>query len=108
MIILVALVLAILTTAVVLLPFFRQGSHPISTVTDEKSQELLFKRDTTYSVLKELEFDYQSGILNEEDYHVLEAKYKRKGVSILKEINNLPKDTETDATREKPGSSPTR
>ena len=90
MTILVALVLTLLTFSVVILPFFRQRLRSIYAVTDEKSQELLFKRDTTYAMLKELEFDYQSGTLTEEDYRDLEDRYKRKGVSILKGIDSLP------------------
>ena len=40
-------------------------------------------------MLKELEFDYQSGILTEEDYRDLEKRYKRKGISLLKDIDQL-------------------
>lgn len=97
----VALLLTVLTFAIVTLPFFRKRLRPISAVTDEESQELFFKRDTTYAMLKELEFDYQSGVLTEEDYHDLEDRYKRKGISILKNIDSLPEDSKIDALIEK-------
>ncbi len=101
MTIFVVLVLTVLTFIAVILPFFRQKTLPLYAVTDEESQELLFKRDTTYAMLKELEFDYKSGVLTEEDYRDLEDRYKRKGVSILKDIDNLPKNTAIDAVIEK-------
>jgi hypothetical protein len=47
-------------------------------------------------MLKELEFDYQSGILTEEDYRELEARYKKKAISILKDADALEKGNESD------------
>jgi hypothetical protein len=44
-------------------------------------------------MLKELEFDFQSGILTEEDYRNLEARYKRKAISTLRGIDDLAKGT---------------
>jgi hypothetical protein len=40
-------------------------------------------------MLKELEFDLQSGILSKEDYQELEARYKSKAISVLKGIDGL-------------------
>ncbi len=51
-------------------------------------------------MLKELEFDRQSGLLNEEDYQNLETSYKKKAVAILKDIDQVGK--ETDAGSGKP------
>jgi hypothetical protein len=44
-------------------------------------------------MLKELEFDFHSGILTEEDYQNLAAAYKRKAISVLMDIEKLGKDT---------------
>ncbi len=93
MIVLVALVLTMLTFAFIVYPLFKQRSPSVDLVKDEKLQELHSKRDTTYSMLKELEFDYQSGILTEEDYRDLESKYKRKAVSTLRGIDDLAEGT---------------
>ena len=101
MTIFVALVLTVLTFIAVILPFFRQKTRPLYAVNDEESQDLLFKRDTTYAMLKELEFDYKSGVLTEADYRDLEDRYKRKGISILKDIDSLTGDTGIDAAIEK-------
>ncbi len=93
MIILVALVLTVLTFAFIVYPLFKQRSRSVDLVKDEKLLELHSKRDTTCSMLKELEFDYQSGILTEEDYRDLESKYKRKAVATLRGIDDLAKGT---------------
>ena len=87
----VALILVVLTFAFVVYPLFKRRLPSANSVGDEKLQELHSKRDTTYSMLKELEFDFQSGTLTEEDYRDLEARYKRKAISILRDIEGLEK-----------------
>jgi len=87
----VALVLTVATFAFITYPLLKQKSPSVDSVEDEKLQELRSNRDTTYSMLKELEFDFQSGILTGEDYRDLEARYKRKAISLLRDINDLEK-----------------
>ena len=96
-----SLALAVLTFAVVIYPFFRQRSLSVESVEDEKWRELHSKRDTTYAMLKELEFDFQSGILTEEDYRDLEARYKRKAVSILRNVDEMEKGSAVEDEIEK-------
>ncbi len=96
-----AISLTVLTFAFITYPLFRQRPHPEDTVEDEQRQELHSRRDMTYSMLKELEFDFQSGILSENDYHDLETRYKRKAVSILRDMDNLEKDADIDDEIEK-------
>ena len=94
MIIFVAVLLTLLTLFFIAYPFFKQKWSSTARDEDEKFRELHSRRDTTYSMLKELEFDYQSGILTEEDYRDLEARYKRKAISILKDTDDLEKGGE--------------
>jgi hypothetical protein len=101
MTVLVALVLAVLTFAFVVYPFFRQRTQSVDSGEDEELQELCSRRDTTYSMLKELEFDFQSGILTGADYLDLEARYKTKAVSILRDIDNREKDADIEEEIEK-------
>jgi len=91
-----ALVLTALVFAFVAYPLFRQKARSAAVAGDEKFRELHSKRDTAYSMLKELEFDYQSGILTEEDYRELEARYKKKAISILKDADELEKGNEVE------------
>ena len=85
----IALILTIAVFAFIAYPLFRQKPASAEPTGDDKFRELHSRRDTTYSMLKELEFDYQSGILSEEDYKDLEGRYKRKAISILKDTDSL-------------------
>ena len=91
-----ALVLTVLTFVFIVYPFFKQRSSSVDSTEDGGLQELYSKRDTTYSMLKELEFDFQSGILTDEDYRDLETRYKGKAISILRDIDGLGKGTEVE------------
>ena len=86
-----AILITVVAFAFVAYPVLRVRPRAVSVASGDASRELYSKRDTTYAALKELEFDYQSGVLTEEDYHELEARYKKKGVSILKDIDSLEK-----------------
>ncbi len=97
----IALVLTTLTFAFIIYPLFKRSSPSVDSVVDDELRELYSRRDTSYSMLKELEFDFQSGILAEEDYRDLEAKYKKKAISILKDIDNSRKGTEVEDEIEK-------
>ena len=97
----VTVILAVLTFAFIFYPLFKQKSRSLNSGGDEEIQELYSRRDTAYSTLKELEFDFQSGNLNEEDYRELEVRYKGKAISILKEIDHLKGGNEVEAEIEK-------
>ena len=96
-----AIVLTVLTFVFVAYPLFRQRSRSPDAVDDARFRELYSKRDTTYSMLKELEFDFQSGILTEEDYHDLEARYEKKAIAALRGIDNLKKGSQVEEEIEK-------
>ena len=97
------LLMTALTFIFITYPFFkkRSGFLAAGAVADDKLQELHSRRETAYSMLKELEFDFQSGILTEEDYKDLEARYKGKAISILREIDSLAKDDDIEDIIEK-------
>ncbi|MFC2010929.1 c-type cytochrome biogenesis protein CcmI [Chloroflexota bacterium] len=97
----IALVLTVLVFAFIAYPLLKQRSPSVDSKEDEKSRELHSKRDTTDSMLKELEYDFQSGILTEEDYRDLEAEYKSKAVSILKKLDDVGKDANLEEEIEK-------
>jgi len=93
----IALLLTISTFAFIVYPFLKRRSPSVESVGGEKLQELYSQRETTYSMLEEFEFEYQSGVLTEADYRDLEAKYKGKAISILKDIDSLEKGTDNGA-----------
>ena len=60
-------------------------------VEGDELHRLLYKKDVTYMSLKDLEFEYQTGKIDESDYNSLKTKYEAEAVSILKEIDNAEK-----------------
>ena len=101
MIIFVTLLVTVLTFTFVVYPFFRRRSSSVDAVDDERLRELYSKRDTTYSFLKEVEFDLQAGMLTDEEHRDLETTYQRKAISILRDIDNLKKAPEIEQEIEK-------
>lgn len=98
----IALLLTVIAFVFIAYPLFKQRWKPsANAIEDEGLLELQSRRDTTYSMLKELEFDYQSGILSEDDYRELDTRYKQKAVSILKDLDNLDKETDIEDVLEK-------
>lgn len=102
MTIFLALLLTVVAFACATYPLLkRKPSLSDGSTEDENLEELQSHRDTTYSMLKELEFDYQSGILSKEDYEALRNRYKRKAANILRDIDGLKEDTDADDEIEK-------
>lgn len=91
MTVVVALILAALAFVIIAYPLFRQRPSPTEPVEDDRLLQLHAERDAVYSAIKELEFDFKSGSLSAKDYHDLEASYKRKAISYLKDIDDWEK-----------------
>ncbi len=100
MIVFIALLLVVATFAFVVYPLIKRRPLSAGSADGGRLGELHSKRDTAYSMLKELEFDFQSGILTEEDYRDLEAKYKSKAISVLKDIDDLKDGSQPEAEAE--------
>jgi Double zinc ribbon len=52
----------------------------------EALEELYSRKESTYSALKELEFDYKTGKLSDVDYHELDLRFRAEAVEILEAI----------------------
>lgn len=101
MIVFTALVLTVATFVFVTYPLLKRKPASVGSVEDDRLGELTSKRNTAYSMLKELEFDFQSGVLTGEDYRDLEARYKKKAISLLRDIDGLEKGTGAEEEIEK-------
>jgi hypothetical protein len=62
--------------------------------------QLLVQKESTYSALKELEFDHAMGNLSREDYQELIGRYEDRAVALLKTIDHVAQ--EESAGREDP------
>lgn len=52
---------------------------------------LLTQKETAYATLKDLDFDFQTGKLSEEDYQALKYRYKKEAIEILEKIDKFSK-----------------
>ncbi len=88
-------VIAIGSALFVVLPFFKKRFERDSQETgsqdpvEERLRRLNSEKESVYSALKEIDFDYNTGKLSKEDYDELEKKYKSQAVALLKEIDSI-------------------
>jgi len=68
-----------------------QSDDPIT----EKYKTLDNQKETFYSAIRDIDFDYGLGKLSKEDYEELKNKYKLEAASVLKEMDNIQKHTTT-------------
>jgi hypothetical protein len=60
--------------------------------------ELLYKKDAAYTAIKDLEFDFQSGKLSEEDFVQMKDQFEKEAISILERIDRLEKEQKRSPT----------
>lgn len=71
-------------------PLFASPAGRVETIREgDEHQNLLYARETAYLALKDLEFDYKTGKLDEDDYKQLKRRYEGEAVAILKRIDPL-------------------
>lgn len=64
--------------------------------------ELIHKKEAVYTSIKDLDFDYRTGKLSEDDYKELKEKYEVEALHILKDIDDSgKKKTSVDEARAK-------
>ncbi len=91
---LVKVLLAVAVVAFVGYPLLRNQLAPEEDLElPEEAEELYHRKETTYSALKELEFDYKTGKLSEQDFHELESRFKASALEILEAIDELEHPT---------------
>lgn len=90
MTILIAVLLGIGALILVGYPLFKrklEPEGPFEDFVDDERQKLVSEKDSALSALKELDFDYQTGKLDDEDYHHLRDRYRAKALTLLKEVD---------------------
>lgn len=86
-----ACLLGLVLVAWLLLPVAREAGGVETPPTDERSEleDLYIQREGTYSTLKELDFDHETGKLILDDYRELRSRYSEEAILILKRIDEL-------------------
>jgi len=82
----------ILIAAGVLLFIFTPlfGTHGTITQTssrEKRRRELLEQRDMAYEAIRELDFDYRMGKVEEDDYQQTRARYTTQAVELMKALD---------------------
>ena len=98
-----ALVISGLTALFIALPFFiRSGKGLAGNETKSQADAMLERlkalegrKESLYSAIRDIDFDYGLGKLTAEDYEELRKKYRIEAASVLKEIDEITQDSET-------------
>jgi hypothetical protein len=77
---------------VALWPLFGGRSDPLPQ-TEVERQELEAEKARLLQEIHELELDYQTGKLSDEDYRAIEARLKAKAVEAMQRIDDLASST---------------
>ena len=94
---LVAFLLLLAVVAYVTYPLLRP---PQKRKKEEAEGELLSRKETLLSAIKELQFDYELGNLSPEEHRELEEKYKARALSVLQELDHPSSSREEEVERE--------
>jgi hypothetical protein len=90
------ILIAFVVSLFVVLPIVqaRSGRQFLSrNSSNHRIKDLEERKETLYSTIKDIEFDYETGKLSESDFKDLRAQYKQEAIGILKEIDQLQKRT---------------
>lgn len=81
----------------------RQGSEAGLSHSAKRDElhRLLVLKDNAYATIKDLQFDFKTGKISEDDYKDLLAKYEAEAVGILKKIDSCKTSKTSETSRKK-------
>ncbi len=97
----IELLIILLSLAYIGLPLFRKQAYdaiPGQASENEKLHRLLTLKENAYQTIKDIQFDYKTGKISEEDYSELLSRYEGEAMDILKEIDNFQKSRKKNST----------
>lgn len=70
-------------------PLFASRQQRLSEKSEgvERRDDLLKEKQTVYAAIKDLDFEYKTGKLSDEDYAALRESYRARALNILKQID---------------------
>jgi hypothetical protein len=86
--VIVAALITVLALVYVVWPLLRPGPA-LWVVDDDRLAELIGRKDTVLEAIKELEFDYRTGKLSEEDYQRFDQRLRRQAIGLIQQIEKL-------------------
>ena len=94
MTILIELLLIVTVSVVVGYPLFvkiPRSMMGIRNINTNGLPHLLVQKEVAYTTLKDLDFDFKTGKLSDEDYQELKTQYEKEAIGILEKIDQLSK-----------------
>ncbi len=90
---LVELTLLVLTLLFIAYPLFKRGSAVVSgqTLTESDYSDLLYRKEAAYTALIDLEFDYKTGKIDDNDYKTMKTGMESEALDILKRVDDCEK-----------------
>lgn len=83
------------------LPFFRKEQTLYRE--DEEIQDLQLERERTYTALLDLDFDYEAGKIEEDDYQKLRSQLLGEAAEVLSRIDGRPSEGTPRSAPSQPG-----
>ena len=75
--------------------FKKSGIRGLESGVNEALGELIHKKEVVYTSIKDLDFDYRTGKLSEDDYKELKERYELEALHILKDIDDSEREKTT-------------
>lgn len=98
----VELVLLILTLLAIAYPLFQKEVAFVSndTLTESDFSDLLYRKEAAYIALVDLEFDYKTGKIADDDYKTMKSSMESEALGLIKKVDNYEKagPTQTEST----------
>ncbi|MGL4649342.1 MAG: hypothetical protein ACRC1H_08025 [Caldilineaceae bacterium] len=95
-----AFVLSFGALAWVVWPLLNREPAPVL-VEDDRLADLLGRKDAVLAAIRDLEFDYKVGKIDEEDYQRYDARLRRQAIALIQQIEQVaPSSTGLDASVE--------
>ena len=101
--IIIILIITALVAIYIALPFFLRRKELNTLPTESKFvredpiienlKNLGNQKENLYTAIKDIEFDYGLGKLSKEDYEELSVKYKNEAASVLKQIDEIERQS---------------
>lgn len=66
-----------------------------SDVMESELTDLLYRKEAVYIALKDLEFDYKTGKLDDSDYQEMKSKFEAEAVGLLGRIDEVEKGSKS-------------
>lgn len=85
---LIGLLIAVAAVAYVVRPLLQSGT-PLVLVEDDRLAELLSRKDGVLRAIKDLEFDYKVGKLDEGDYQRFDQSLRRQAIGLIQQIERI-------------------